>query len=133
MKKRKSDAFPSVCMSLVTMPLKQQVISTEPGVKDLLVTGQYDAGFFVGDLNFEDEPRRNAYSVKQNATSTGLLMRPKFTFITMLGHMLPGRHSKCSLTWYMRFCRMRHILLISHPLTVIFSSIWSLFLISNEK
>ena len=50
----------------------------------------------------------------------------------------PGWHCRSSLTLDLRLCHIHHILLISHPLTTIFLSIWSLFYakklsISKEK
>ena len=52
----------------------------------------------------------------------------KLYFMAILGLMLPGWHCGSSLTWDKRFYDIHYRLLISHLLTTVFSSLWTIFL-----
>ena len=53
--------------------------------------------------------------------------------MTIFSHMLLAWHCRNSLTWDMRLFHVHHILLISQPLTTIFSNIWTHLYATNHS
>ena len=118
--------------SLDLMRLKQLPISTEYGVKDPLMIGQYSTSFRNSLMRVQIlKIKRIKMHIQLSKMQPDLVNQwgeilihnnawPHVARMTMLGHMLLGWYTRSSLTWDMKLCLIHHILLTFHPSTTIF-------------